>query len=70
LVIFKTYPAREKYNLNGSETKLFDNVDIKRKKLFMQEPDLIKYIKANACKFDLVLVLGAGDIYDIVKRII
>ena len=70
LVIFKTYPAREKYNLNGSETKLFENVDIKRKKLFMQEPDLIKYIKANACKFDLVLVLGAGDIYDIVKRII
>ena len=68
LVLFKTYAAREKYDSNGSEVRLFQEVNIKRKKLFMRDLELIRYIKTKAKNFDLVLVLGAGDIYDIIKE--
>ena len=68
LVIFKTYPAREEYSFVGSETNLFNNVKNKNKLLIMDENELIKHLKNETKNYDCVIVLGAGDVYNIVKN--
>lgn len=68
LIIFKTYAAREEYVLEGSETELFKRVKHKNKQLILDENNLISEIKNRAQNFDCILILGAGDMYDIVKN--
>jgi len=67
LIIYKTYPAREEFMERGSETTLFKSIKHKNKKLILEESLLIQEIKKKCKKFDIVLILGAGDIYNIVK---
>lgn len=64
LVIYKTYAARENYNAKGSETALFKAVNKKNKVLCMSIEELKKEVKNNIENFDVVLVLGAGDLYN------
>lgn len=69
LAIFKTYPAREKYIAGGSAKELFNSI-CHNHKVYI---DNRKALKEYLCEADLnncVLVLGAGDIYEIVKKII
>lgn len=68
LVIFKTYPAREEYDFVGSETNLFKHVKHKNKQLIMNKSDLINCLKTESKNYDCVIVLGAGDVYNIVKN--
>lgn len=64
IAIYKTYPAREKYDEEGSAKTLADRIKNARYE------DCIAGLKdflSNVKKEDLILVLGAGDIYSLVK---
>ena len=63
LVVFKTYPARENYIVGGSARELFNEIPLKNKSYCDTIKDLAGELK-NASGYDIVLVLGAGDIYD------
>ena len=66
--VFKTYPAREKYNAKANGKVLCDAIKNENKKYFANKQKLIKEIFEQAKNFNLVLVLGAGDIYEIIKK--
>lgn len=69
LVIFKTYPAREKYMVGGSAKELFN--ELKHKNKVYCDTITVLDVELNNCKkYDAILVLGAGDIYDKVKKIL
>ena len=68
LIVYKTYPARENYDFYGSETILYGSVLNKSKQLCLEKEDLIKKITAKISNYDAVIVLGAGDIYNIIKN--
>lgn len=64
LIIFKTYAAREKYDYNGSETALFKKIKLKNKVLALNFDELVAQLKPGLNQFDVILVLGAGDLYN------
>jgi len=70
LIIFKTYSAREKYSKKGSAKSLFKNVKCDEKNYINSDYMLKKKINKISSNFDVVLVLGAGDIYNRVKKVI
>ena len=67
LIIYKTYPAREYYDDAGSALTLSNR--IKKSHYASSEQDL-SYLLKNAKNGDAIFVLGAGDIYDIFKKLI
>lgn len=66
LMIYKTYAAREYFDDKGSALTLSQKV--KRSRYGEEERDIADFA-AGAGKGDVVLFLGAGDIYDIAKRL-
>lgn len=67
LMIYKTYAAREYYDDAGSALTL--SSAIKRSKYGDCPADILSF--TNNCKpGDIILILGAGDIYDIAKGIL
>lgn len=67
LLIYKTYAAREYYDDAGSALTLSNAV--KRSK-YGDCPDDITDFTANCKLGDVVLFLGAGDIYEIAKQVV
>ena len=72
LIIYKTYPAREKYSLAGSESVLFDNIYLYNScaKLAMDEKQLKKLLDALSQNVKRIIFVGAGDIYQIAKDLL
>lgn len=68
LVIFKTYPAREQYMVGGSAKELFNEI-IHKNKVYVDNRKSLKEAIINN-KSNCILVLGAGDIYEITKSIL
>lgn len=68
VVIYKTYAAREEYKFEGSETYLYGKIKHKNKQLCIDEKELINIVKSEAKNYDVVAILGAGDMYNIVKN--
>ncbi len=68
LIIYKTYSARENYDFYGSETILYGAVVNSNRVLCLEKVELIKKITEEIDNYDAVIVLGAGDIYGIVKN--
>ncbi len=64
LLIYRTYAAREYYDDGGSALTLSQH--IKKSRYGDDERDIIDFVSA-ASAGDMVLFLGAGDIYDIAK---
>ncbi len=63
LFIYKTFPAREEYDADGSAESLFK--ELKNAKGFFQcADDVKKRLQQGVGTGDAVLVLGAGDLYD------
>ena len=61
LVLYKTYPAREKYDLSGSAAMLANMLG---NCLYAENVYVLKtWIKKTVKERDIVLFLGAGDIY-------
>lgn len=67
LLIYKTYAAREYYDDEGSALTLSGS--IKKSRYGDSERDISDFLKTTK-KGDTVLVLGAGDIYAIAKRVL
>ncbi len=71
LIIYKTYSAREEYDASGSGERLAENLkSVGRECLYSDDvKDLFQktqaYIRKGVKK---IVVLGAGDIYDIFKK--
>ena len=60
LMIYKTYPARESYDGEGSAERLAENVG----SLYSENIYALKtWLKTTVREGDMVLFLGAGDIY-------
>lgn len=72
LVVYKTYPARENPIDGGRAIDLLNNIKNLRGRKFYcySKKCLERTLKEMDKTYDLILVLGAGDIYDICKKII
>ncbi len=72
LIIYKTYPARESYDKKGSAKAIFTNLlKINKKSVFfsLSKQGIENIIKSQENTIDFVLFLGAGNIYEIAKKI-
>lgn len=67
LIIFKTFAAREYYDDAGSALTLHKRL---KKSRYVGSGNELKDALKEVNKDDLVVVLGAGDVYDVVKSII
>lgn len=68
LLIYKTYPAREKYDEEGSALRLSQNIG---NCLYAENTHVLKtWLKKTVKEGDIVLFLGAGDIYYVAQYII
>ncbi|MBR4745491.1 MAG: UDP-N-acetylmuramate--L-alanine ligase [Clostridia bacterium] len=67
MVVYKTYEARERFMLDGCALTLYDNINLQNKHYFDSATDMLNYVE-NSEDYDLILVLGAGDIYDYFKN--
>ncbi len=66
LVIYKTFPAREEYIKGGSAYDLYTALN--KKGVYIGDIGaLLAYIKESIRKKDVLLVLGAGDLYEQLK---
>lgn len=72
LIIYKTYPAREKFDEKGDAFTLYGKLEEKRENIFyaVDQNELIIKVNSNAIGVDKILFLGAGDIYEIAKNLI
>ena len=69
LVIFKTYPARENYVEGGDGKDLWKVLKDKTNCLYYDNIDkLTEFITQNQQEYDCVLILGAGDLAEKLKR--
>ncbi len=67
-IIYRTYSAREPYEFAGSAARLASLIPDAR---YVQSPEgLAKRLKEHLHENDLILVLGAGDIYAIAQGIV
>ncbi len=68
LIIYKTYPARERFMIQGSARTLYNNIK-KEKTICCEYADSIETLKETLSSIvecgDTVIFFGAGDIYDI-----
>ena len=66
-MIYKTYPAREKYDEEGSAKILAEGVGC----LYSENVHVLKtWIKKTVKEGDVVLFLGAGDIYYVAQYLL
>jgi len=67
LIVYKTYPAREKYDILGDAKTLCENLNSNGANCIYadNEESLFDSIDKNLNGKDAVLVLGAGNIYDV-----
>lgn len=67
VVIYKTYPAREKYDRNSSALALFRKLSkVKNARYFKSKKGLIEYLE-KVEKGKNIYLVGAGDVYEIAK---
>lgn len=66
LCLYKTFPARETFDREGEAAVISDRIP--QSYYSDTEEELKKYLRKATEKVKLVLVLGAGDIYDIIKK--
>lgn len=71
LIIYKTYPAREEKIAGGDAKDLFKLVKLKKDNKFYVDNkyQLKNTVYSNLKNIDCILVLGAGNIYNIVKNV-
>lgn len=67
LLIYKTFAAREYFDAEGSALTLANAID---NCIYAECPQDIKYYLRDVKQSDKILVLGAGDIYNIVREIL
>ena len=71
VIIYKTYPARDKFSAAGDGKRLFEILRESGKDKIAYAGSYVslkKELKKRAAEFDRILFLGAGDIYEIAKK--
>ena len=68
LLLYKTYAARERFDIEGSAAMLASRIP--QAGYVQTRLQLAKRLTSSVEEGDMILVLGAGDIYDIVKSIL
>ena len=67
-IIYKTYAAREPFDFEGSAVRLAGNIP---SAAYISSPERLRMtLQSRVRQGDMVLVLGAGDIYDVAKSIL
>ena len=66
VAVYKTYPAREELIDGADAYSLFQNIDNSSKCYYDDIDQLFDYV-CSCTQYDLVLILGAGDIYNCFK---
>lgn len=72
LIVYKTYPAREKRIVEGDAVTLYNNIKLHDnvKHYVSNKYQLKRLVLENIKNVDCVLVLGAGNIYNIAKNVL
>lgn len=71
LVIYKTYPARESFDAEGSAHKLYMELSATGKKVrYAESPEELFSFLEKDIKSERFLFFGAGDIYDMAKTFV
>ncbi len=70
LIVYKTYPAREKFDYQGSAYLLYKNVKKAKKNVYYarDKNKLLSVINAIKKGKKNVLIIGAGSLYDKIKK--
>lgn len=68
ITIYKTFPAREEEIIGGRCIDLYNNIENGDKKYFDKLSDIISFIKSSIHNYDAVLIMGAGDLGEIIKK--
>jgi len=68
LIVYQTYPAREETIEGGTAFDLYKKIKHSNSQYFDNIQCLVSYINSNSENFDCVLVLGAGDLAEKLKR--
>ena len=68
LILLDIYPAREEPILGVTSQLIYDRVTIPNKHLIRKE-ELLDWVKAEAASYQVVLMLGAGDIDRLVEPV-
>ena len=67
-MIYKTYPAREYFDAEGSALTLSEHLP---QSLYVESVrELEIYLKCSVQAGDVILFLGAGDIYYVAKQVL
>jgi UDP-N-acetylmuramate--alanine ligase len=72
LIIYKTFPAREEFDKDGSETTLYEKIFKVNPSvlLAMNEDELIEKLNLLIKNKKRIVFLGAGDIYDFATKLV
>ena len=68
LILLDIYPAREEPILGVTSQLIFDQVTLKKKRMIKKE-ELLDLVKKEAADFQVVLMLGAGNIDRLVEPV-
>lgn len=68
LILLDIYPAREEPILGVTSQLIFDQVTLKKKRMIKKE-ELLDFVKKEAADFQVVLMLGAGNIDRLVEPV-
>ena len=74
-MIYKTYPAREKFDIDGDAFTLYKklktvNSDVKFAADFKELSEKVKFYSEKKEKLKRIIILGAGDVYFDAKKIV
>ena len=72
VAVYKTYPAREPFEILGDGKTLYKNLTKSGKNTafyIKNEQELEDFIKKVKNEYNRIIFLGAGDIYDIAKSL-
>ncbi|MBP5467218.1 MAG: hypothetical protein J6Y43_06640, partial [Clostridia bacterium] len=70
VIIYKTYPAREKFSASGDGKRLYSALSENYSGCLYYAGGygtLLKQLKAHAKEFEKIIFIGAGDIYGVAK---
>ena len=72
VIIYKTFPAREKFDACGSEWALYEDICKfnPNVQIVMNEDELVQKLCSENKDVKRLIFLGAGDIYDVAKRLV
>ena len=70
LIIYKTYPAREKYKRSGCAKALYENISKGKQCMFCKSKAQIKEYIEKEKDIEKICFIGAGDVSEIARKLV